>query len=223
MPENAPAGSVQATRAYGARVELLPDAAAAFARADSYVAQGWSALHPYDSPAQIAGNGIVALEILEDCPQMTDIIVSIGGGGLIAGIIAALYACKPSVRIWGVEPVLAPTMERALVAGKVVNIQPQSLSKTLGGPFAGELALAHCQLHLHELILVQDRDMIAAQQFFLQQEKLRPELAAASTLAAAEHIKSRLPSDAQLVLLLCGGNDSPSEMATYAKVLAASP
>ena len=219
MPENAPQGSIDATRAYGAGIELLPDAAIAFQRADEWVARGRTSLHPFDSRDQIAGNGIVALEILEDCPALTDIVVSIGGGGLIAGIIAAIKASKPSARVWGVEPELAPTMQRALAAGQVVNISPSSLSKTLGGPFVGETALALCREHLEDLILVSDLDMIAAQRRLMEGEKVFAELAAASTLAAADRIKGRLGSDAQLVLLICGGNDSLAEVAGYHELL----
>ncbi len=220
MPENAPAASIEATRGYGAAVELLPDAVAAFARADEWVARGRSALHPFDNKEQIAGNGIVALEILEDCPGLTDIVVSIGGGGLIAGIIAALKAAKPAARVWGVEPEAAPTMRRALDAGEIVNIVPASLSKTLGAPFVGQATLDLCREHLEDLVLVSDLDMIAAQQYFITEENLNPELAAASTLAAAERIKDRLPADAQLALLICGCNDSPADIAAYAQMLA---
>ena len=219
MPENAPQGSIDATRDYGAEVELLPDAVAAFARADEWVTQGRTSLHPFDNPAQMAGNGIVGLEILEDCPQMTDIIVSIGGGGLIAGIICAIKAVKSAVRIWGVEPEKAPTMERALAAGKIVNITPTSLSKTLGGPFVGQTGLELCQAHLEDVIIVSDLDMIAAQQVMLEDEKVFAELAAASTLAAAETIKDRLSDEDHLVLLICGGNDSVADVAAFAQLL----
>ncbi len=221
MPENAPDGSIAATRDYGAEVELLPDAVTAFARADELAAAGRSNLHPFDNREQIAGNGIVAMEIMDDCPALTDIIVSIGGGGLIAGVISAIKARKPAVRVWGVEPVKAPTMERALAAGKIVNIKPASLSRTLGGPFVGQAALDLCQAHLEDLILVDDMEMIAAQQFFIHHENLRPELAAASTLAAAQHIKDRLSSDAHLALLICGCNDSDEDIANYADLLTA--
>ena len=219
MPENAPQGSIDATRDYGAEVELLPDAVAAFARADEWVTQGRTSLHPFDNPAQMAGNGIVGLEILEDCPQMTDIIVSIGGGGLIAGIICAIKAVKSAVRIWGVEPEKAPTMERALAAGKIVNITPTSLSKTLGGPFVGQTGLELCQAHLEDVIIVSDLDMITAQQVMLEGEKVFAELAAASTLAAAEKIKDRLSDEDHLVLLICGGNDSVADVAAFAQLL----
>ncbi len=219
MPENAPKGSINATREYGAAVELLPDAVAAFARADEWVAQGRTALHPFDNAQQVAGNGIVALEIMEDSPQMTDIIVSIGGGGLIAGIISAIKAAMPAVRIWGVEPELAPTMRMSLSAGELVDITPASLTKTLGAPFVSQTAFDLCHRHLEDLILVSDLEMIAAQQYFIQNEGIAPELAAASTLAAAEKIKSRLSQDDCLVLLICGCNDSPADLARFAQLL----
>ena len=222
MPENAPAGSINATRGYGAQVELLPDAAAAFARADDWAAQGRTALHPFDSAEQMAGNGLVALEIMQDCPAMTDIIVSIGGGGLIAGIISAVKAVLPQARVWGVEPDTAPTMRRALDAGEIVNIKPASLSATLSAPFVGRAALDLCREHLEDLVLVSDLELIAAQQYFIQHEDLRPELAAASTLAAAQRLKERLPANAQLVLLICGSNDSAEDAARYAELLRSS-
>ena len=222
MPENASKSSIEATREYGATVELLPDAVAAFARADDWVEQGRTALHPFDSAEQIAGNGLVGLEIMQDCPTMTDIIVSIGGGGLIAGIISAVKAAMPQARVWGVEPDSAPTMRQALDAGEIVNIKPASLTATLNAPFVGRAALDLCRQHLEDLVLVSDLEMIAAQQYFLKHEDICPELAAASTLAAAERIKDRLPADAQLVLLICGCNDSAEDVAAYAKLLDAS-
>ena len=219
MPENAPQGSIAATREYGATVELLPDAVAAFARAEDWVAQGRTSLHPFDNAEQVAGNGIVGLEILEDCPQMTDIIVSIGGGGLIAGVISAVKASKPAVRVWGVEPILAPTMQRSLAANELLNIEPSSLTKTLGAPFVSQSAFELCRDHLADLILVSDLELIAAQQFFITHESIAPELAAASTLAAADKIKRRLSPEDCLVLLICGCNDSPEDIARHAELL----
>ena len=219
MPENAPQASIDATRDYGATVELLPDAVAAFARADEWVAQGRASLHPFDNAEQVAGNGIVALEIMEDCPGLTDIIVSIGGGGLIAGIISAIKAAKPALRVWGVEPELAPTMHLSLAAGELVDITPASLTKTLGAPFVSQTAFDLCREQLEDLILVSDLELIAAQQFFIAHEDIAPELAAASTLAAAEKIKSLLSPSDRLVLLICGRNDSPEDVARFARML----
>lgn len=219
MPANAPPGSIEATRGYGAQVELLDDAASAFARADEWAAQGRTPLHPFDSRRQMAGNGMVALEIMADCQRMTDIIVSIGGGGLIAGVIAAIKAQKPSVRIWGVEPEAAATMKRSMDAGKIISIAPASLSKTLGAPFVGGDALRLCRQHLEEVIIVSDGDMIAAQRVLIEQAKIFPELAAASVLAAAERISDRFTADHHLALLICGGNDSLDDAARYARLI----
>ena len=110
-------------------------------------------------------------------------------------------------------------MHRALDAGAIINIKPASLSKTLGAPFVGQMALDLCRQHLEDLILVSDLDMIAAQQRLIRDEGLQPELAAASTLAAAEVIKQRLPADAELALLICGCNDSAEDIAGYAALL----
>ncbi len=219
MPENAPQSSIQATQEYGAEVELLPDAVAAFARADDWVARGRASLHPFDNAEQVAGNAIVGLEMMEDCPGMTDIIVSIGGGGLIAGVISAIKNVKPAIRVWGVEPELAPTMQKSLAAGELVNIKPASLTATLGAPFVSQTAFELCREHLEDLILVSDLELIRAQQYFVAHEGLMPELAAASTLAAADKIKARLRPDACLALLICGCNDSPQEVARFAEML----
>ena len=219
MPENAPEGSINATKGYGAQIELKPDAHAAFARADELVEQGRTALHPFDSMHQIAGNGIVGMEIIEDCPDITDIIVSIGGGGLIAGIIVALKALKPSIRIWGVETEGAQTMKSAIDAGEVVNVKLSSLSKTLSAPYVGQTSLDLCREHLEDLIIVSDLDAIKAQQLIVEQEKVVPELAATVTLAAAEKLKDQFTAENHVVLLMCGGNDSIADITRYAAMV----
>lgn len=219
MPENAPQGSIAATRNYGAQVELVADVTVAFARADELVAQGRTSLHPFDSPNQHAGNGIVAVEIMEDCPDITDILISIGGGGLIAGMIVALKALKPSIRIWGVETSGAQTMKTALDAGHIVNIKPTSLSKTLSAPFVGEDALQLCRDHLEDLLIVSDQDAIIAQQTIIENDKITPELAASCTLAAADKIKDKFTPDRHVVLLMCGGNDSVADLVKYSTLV----
>jgi threonine dehydratase len=219
MPENAPKGSIAATRNYGVQVELVADATVAFARADELVEQGRTALHPFDNPNQIAGNGIVSLEIFEDCPDITDIFISIGGGGLIAGQIVALKALKPSIRIWGVEIEGAPTMKTALDAGRVVNIKPVSITATLNSPFVGEDSLQLCRDHLEDLIIVTAQEAIVAQQNILENDKIFPELAASCTLAAADKLKGQFTPDSHVVLLMCGGNDGVADIVKHSMLI----
>jgi threonine dehydratase len=102
MPENSPAAVQEATRAYGAQVNFASTAAEAFALTAELERDGWIYIHPFDDPVLMAGQGTIALEILDDVPQVTDIVLSIGGGGMMAGVGTVIKALKPSVRIWGV-------------------------------------------------------------------------------------------------------------------------
>ena len=215
MPEFTPANYLEATRYYGAKVELAPDFSAIMAQAQSYTERGYSFLHPYDNPNQMAGNGTVGLERLDSLPDVTDIIVSIGGGGLITGITVAVKALKSEVRIWGVETIGAETMGKALEAGRVVEIVPTSLAKTLGAPSIAQDALDTAQQHLAGYLAVSDREAIDAQRFLLERAKVLTELAASCTLAAAKKLAYRFQPQDKVVLLLCGGNESLANMIAY--------
>jgi len=217
MPEYTPKNYIEATQGYGGTIDIAPDLASAFKSVDAYRDQGMAVLQPYDHPNQMAGNGSLALELIEDVPQVTDVFISIGGGGLITGNTVALKALKPDVRIWGVETEGSPTMNEALKAGKVVQITPKSLAKTLGAPYVSAYALEVMQQQLEELILVSDQEAIDAQRFLLERAKVLPELAASCTLAAARKIKDRFGPDDHVVLVLCGGNESLENMMNYPK------
>ena len=206
MPESTPRNYVEATQAYGAKLDLAPTIAQAFARADEYQRQGWNLLHPFDSPYQMAGVGTIGLELLEDLPGLTDVFVSIGGGGLIAGITVAVKALKPDVRVWGVETEGADTMGQALRAGKVVHITPTSLAKTLNSPYVAEDALLLMQQHLKQHMLVSDKEAFEAGVFLLERVKLNTELAASCNLAAARRLKGTFTETDHVALVICGGN-----------------
>ncbi len=218
MAEDTPKNYVDATRGYSATIDFSPDFQAAFNRYYELVDQGRTALHPFDNHYQISGAGTVALEIFEDLPEITDLVISIGGGGLISGNTVAIKGLKPEVRVWGVETEGAATMKSAMDAGKVVNITPTSMSKTLGAPFVAQDALTIAQEHLEELLIVSDKQAIEAQQLILERTKVLPELAASCTLAAVEKIKDRFGPDDHLVLLMCGGNESVENLVNYAKM-----
>jgi len=208
MPTYTPANYIEATRGYGAQVDLSPDFTQVFARADELKREGWNLLHPFDNPFQMAGAGTIGLEILEDLPEVTDVFISIGGGGLFTGIAVAIEGLKPKVRIWGVETEGSETMGQALQAGRVVQIVPKSLAKTLGSPYIAEDALTMMQKHPERYLLVSDKAAFEAGVFLLERAKLNTELAASCTLAAARHVREKFTKDQHVVLLLCGGNNS---------------
>ena len=218
MAEDTPKNYVDATRGYSATIDFSSDIQAAFNRYNELAEQGRTALHPFDNHYQMSGAGNVALEIFEELPEITDLVISIGGGGLISGNTVAIKGLKPQVRVWGVETEGAATMKSAMDAGKVVNIKPTSISKTLGAPFVAQDALTIAQKHLEELLIVSDKQAIEAQQLILERTKVLPELAASCTLAAAEKIKDRFGPDDHLVLLMCGGNESVANLVNYAKM-----
>jgi threonine dehydratase len=220
MPEYTPRNYIEATKAYGARIDLAPAFPEVFARTEQYRQQGWNLLHPYDNPFQMAGVGTIGLEMLEDLPGMTDVVISIGGGGLIGGITAAIKALKPEVRIWGVETEGSDTMGQALKAGKVVHITPTSLAKTLGAPYVAGDALVLMQRYLEQHVLVSDREAFEAGVFLLERLKLNTELAASCTLAAARRLKGVFSPSDQVVLLICGGNSSLENWAEYRRLFA---
>ena len=218
MAEDTPKNYVDATRGYSATIDFSRDIQAAFNRYNELAEQGRTALHPFDNHYQMSGAGNVALEIFEDLPEITDLVISIGGGGLISGNTVAIKGLKPQVRVWGVETEGAATMKSAMDAGKVVNIKPTSMSRTLGSPFVAQDALTIAQEHLEELLIVSDKQAIDAQRLVLERAKVLPELAASCTLAAAQIIKDRFGPDDHLVLLMCGGNDSVANLVNYAQM-----
>jgi threonine dehydratase len=216
MFERSAPSAVAACRAYGAEVELLPTPADAFERGAELERQGITFVHPFADPLVVAGQGTLGLEILEDAPLVTDVIASIGGGGMIAGVSAALKARKPDVQIWGVETVGADAMSQALAAGQVVRLPAvTSLAATLGAPMVSELTLDLVRRHVEEVVVVPDRDAVADLLFLLDTIKVLLEPAAACTLSAAKLLRERFGPERHLVIILCGASMSTEELAGF--------
>jgi threonine dehydratase len=215
MPEWTPANYLEATLDYGANVELTPDIQAAFDLAEEYTRQGRIFLHPFDDPDIMAGSGGVGLELMEDVPNVTDVIVSVGGGGLLTGVTTAVKSLRPEARIWSVETEGADALARSLQAGHVVRMQPSSLARTLGAPYVAADALAVAREQVEEHILVSDQEAYQAQRFLIERAKIVPELAASCTLAAAYHLQDRFSEDSHVVLVICGGNVSLDDLVEY--------
>ena len=216
MPENTPQNYLDAARGYGASIELLPNIAAAFAEVERHVAAGQTYVHPFDDPLVIAGQGTVGLEIYEDCPQVTDLIASIGGGGLAGGAAIALKSRNPNVRAWGVETVGADAMSQAVAAGHVVELPAiTSIAKTLGAPAVTERTLKIVQENLESVTVVSDDEAITALRYIVERLKVFPEPASSCNLAAAERLRDNFRPDDHVVIVLCGGNFSVADLCAF--------
>jgi len=206
MPEKAPERSKETVRANGATLVVAPDVTAAFAIAEAEQAKGRSYVHPYDDPRIIAGHGTVGLELATDVPELTDVLVSIGGGALISGVATAVRAINPAVRVWGVETVGADAMSQALAAGAPVPIQVTSISTTLGAPIVTERTLAHVHALVEEVFVVSDAEAVDGVVRIAEEAKLWVEPAAGCLVPAARRVVERVGPNAVLGLVLCGGN-----------------
>lgn len=218
MPVYTPQNYVEATRGYGAEVELAPTMQAAFELAEEYANSGLIFMHPYDDPDVIAGNGSIGLEVIEAVPQVTDVIVSVGGGGLMSGVAAALREAGPDVRLWTVETEGADALARSLAAQQSVRIQATSLARTLGAPYIAAEAINIAQSQPERHIVVTDREAYVAQRYLLERTKILTELATSCNLAAAEKLQGTFAPDDHLVIVLCGGNVSLDELALYKRM-----
>jgi threonine dehydratase len=173
-------------------------------------------VHPFDDLLVAAGQGTIGLEILEDVPGATHVYVSIGGGGLIAGVATALKAVRPGVRVVGVETHGADCMAQSLAANRLVELPAiTSIARTLGAPKPSEFTLRHVRQRVDEVVVVDDAAAVQALNLILERTKYLTEPAAACCLAAAARQREQFRPDDQVVLLLCGGNLSVADLAVF--------
>ncbi|MFZ4855270.1 MAG: threonine ammonia-lyase [Desulfuromonadaceae bacterium] len=208
MPEITPPQKVQATRDYGSEVVLTGrnfDEACAAAIAAQQVS-GALFVHPFDDELVMAGQGTIALEILEELPDLRNIIIPVGGGGLISGMAAALRERAPHVRIIGVESMAAPSMSASFAARRPTE---RPVHVTLADGIAVKLPGTRtvsviCEL-VDEIVQVEEEDIALAIVSLLEKTKMLVEGAGATTLAAA--LNRRIPDlGGKTVCLLSGGN-----------------
>lgn len=213
MPDTTPSNYVDGTRGYGASIEFASSIAAVIASAEQRAVEGRTLMHPFDHPAMMAGNGTVGIEIVEDVPDVTDVFVSVGGGGLMSGVVTAVKGLRPNTRMWAVETAGADVLARSLAAGEQIQMTPTSRAKTLGSPYAAATAIELASQLAQPPIVVSDAAAFAAMRTIMERAKVVPELAAACTLTAAETIDDRFGPDDHVVLILCGGNVSVADIA----------
>jgi threonine dehydratase len=216
MLDGAVPHKIEGTRAYGAEVILGGADSIAITERALRIAEerGWTFISPFDHPDIIAGQGTAGLEIVEDLPDVASVLVPVGGGGLISGIATAVKALRPRARVFGVEPEGAPTMARAVQAGRVVRLDSvDTIADGLKPLEVGPLTLEHAMARVDDLVQVKDSDILDAARHLLLKEKLVVEPSGAAGLAALRSGRVKLPRG-PVAVLLSGGN------ADVARVLA---
>ncbi|MER7625545.1 threonine/serine dehydratase [Streptomyces sp. NPDC126503] len=217
MPRSAPARAVDIAKAAGADVVLADTMGRAFALMDEYRASGLTVVHPFDDPTVVAAQGTVGLELAEDAGELTDVLVSIGGGGLIAGVAAALRALRPGVRVWGVETEGADAMSSALAAGGPVPVELSSVVSTLSAPSVSPLTYEHVRALVTDVVTVTDAEAVRGTLDLAEHAKVWAEPAAGCLLPAARRVLARVGEDARLGLVICGGNVTTADVADWAE------
>lgn len=208
MPGNASRSKAAAAAGYGAEVVLHGTVFEAFERARELErSRGLTFVHPFDDPAVIAGQGTVGLEIAEDAPGPGTVVVPVGGGGLIAGVAAALRGLDPTWRVVGVEPEGACAMSRSVAAGRPVRLEAvDTIADGLAAPMAGELPFAHVAEQVDAMVTVPDSAIRKAVALLLSSTKLLVEPAGAAGVAAL--LEGVVPGvdGGPVIAVLCGGN-----------------
>jgi threonine dehydratase len=185
MPRHTPTVKVEQTRVFGAEVVIegatLEDAAAHAAELARERNLVW--VHPYDDPKVIAGQGTVALEMLETVPDLDVLVAPIGGGGLISGCAIAAHALRPELEIFGVQSARYPAMKQAL-AGQPIRCGDSTLAGGIAVKAPGKLTQPIVRKHVKEILLVDEDPLEAAILLLLEVEKTVAEGAGAAALAA---------------------------------------
>lgn len=208
MPELASVAKVTATESYGAQVELFGhDFDDAFARAQAIAAEsGRLLIHAFEDPLIIAGQGTVALEMLDAKPDLDILVVPIGGGGLISGIALAAKGQNPHIKVIGVQAEGSDAMVRAHQAGRVMPLgEVSTIADGIAVKKPGALTFSLIEEYVDDLVTVSDHDISRAILLFLERAKLVVEGAGAAPLAAL--LAGRIPVGSERVgIVASGGN-----------------
>lgn len=221
MPVDAPRAKHEATEAYGAHVvdyDRMTDDREAIARR-IVEDEGRVLVPPYDDPLVMAGQGTVALELLEDVPELDAVVVPVGGGGLLAGTATALLGFE-GVRAYGAEPAAADDTARSLEVGRRITIDPpDTIADGARVQAPGVLTFPVVQERAEAVVRVPDEALVRAIELLLSRMKIVVEPTGA--LAAAAALDGEIPADARRIgVVLSGGNVDP---VTLARLIAGAP
>lgn len=213
MPENANPVKLAGTKAYGARVVLAGTLASERdAKADALVRQeGRTLIHPYSNDHVRAGQGTIAVEILQDAPDMDTLVVPVGGGGLLSGIATAAKATRPGIRVVGAEPTGAPRYSASREARRPVRLeQVDTIADGTRTDHADPDNFEMIERLVDTLVAVTDADIRAAMRLAALSAKLVAEPSSCMTIAAALSKRLAVRPDEKVCFVISGGNIDPA-------------
>ncbi|GGH84444.1 hypothetical protein GCM10007096_27530 [Pullulanibacillus pueri] len=216
MPQLAPQTKVDATRAYGAEVVLIGDT-----YQESYEAalkEDATFVHAFDDPLVMAGQGTVAFEMLQQCPDLETLIVPVGGGGLLAGTAVAAKTLNPSIRLIGVQAEgAAATYNRFKNSGPTTLKRVSTIADGLLVKEAGRLTFPIIRKYVDDIVTVSDEEIARAMLLMLEREKSFVEGAGAAALAALIY-RPLQTSNENVGIFISGGNADPKNIPHYMKL-----
>lgn len=208
IPQGAPISKVEATRKYGATVELVKGVYDdAYNRALEIKEEtGMEFIHPFNDKMVIAGQGTIGLEILEQLSDVDAVIIPIGGGGLISGVAFAIKSLKPECKIYGVQSSGAPSMYNSYKEGKILSLNNVStIADGIAVKTPGDVTFDLVNKYVDEIVTVSDNEVASAILAMMEKQKLVAEGAGAVSVAAAMFNKVPLAGK-KTVCLISGGN-----------------
>ena len=208
MPAGAPLSKIEATKNYGAEVVLVDGVYDdAYKKAVELTEQnGYTFAHPFNDEHVIAGQGTIALEILEQLPEVEQVIVPIGGGGLISGVAYAIKHLKPECRVIGVQAAGAPSMYKSIRQGRIIELPSVStIADGIAVKTPGDLTFDLCTKYVDEIVTVSEDEIASAILTLMETQKSVAEGAGATSVAAAMFGKVDT-THKKTVCLVSGGN-----------------
>ena len=208
MPHTASQSKIDATESYGGEVILTKEKMMDTCQ-KLIDEENLSFVHPFDDLDILMGQGTVALEVINEVKNLDYAFVSIGGGGLIAGMACVLKQINPKIKIIGVEPINSNVMTNSIKSGKPEifdTINNKTIADTLAAPFAGKITFEYVKEYVDDIINVSEDEMIGSLRMMIERLKIVPEPSASACFVPIVFNKLNVPSKSKCLVVVCGGN-----------------
>ena len=208
MPHTASQSKIDATKSYGGEVILTKDKMMDTCQ-KLIDAENLSFVHPFDDLDILMGQGTVSLEVINEVKNLDYAFISIGGGGLIAGMACVLKQINPKIKIIGVEPIKSNVMTNSIKSGKPEifdTINNKTIADTLNAPFAGKIPFKYVKEYVDDIINVSEDEMIESLRMMIERLKIVPEPSASACFVPIVFNKLNIPSKSKCLVVVCGGN-----------------